>query len=59
MFDNLFDEIETLETLWNYTFLEALAWIGDHLEEYDLPVCIEYREFMRAGATMFAPVENV
>jgi hypothetical protein len=55
VFDNLMDEINTLETAWDMDFLEALAWIGDNLHEYELPVCTEYRAFMRAGADMFAP----
>jgi hypothetical protein len=55
MFDRLTDEMSTIAQWMGAGQLEALIWIGDHLEEYDEDFCRQYRGFMRMGQALFAP----
>jgi hypothetical protein len=59
MYTNLLRETRAIQDAWGYGFLEALQFIIDMEDEYSSEVRRELKQFMRDGAKMFAPAENV
>jgi hypothetical protein len=57
MFNKLFAEIDSICDAFDYGFLEALAYIQMHINEYELDVRSELAVFMGEGAKFFAEVE--
>jgi hypothetical protein len=58
MFVELMDEVDTIrEAFPGFGYLEAIGWIGAHLDSYDVALQRQFREFMGVGAEFFAEVE--
>ena len=57
-FDHLMNEVDHINQIYGYVgALEALIHIRDNIDEYSgTRIEREFREFMRQGARMFAPV---
>ena len=58
-YDNLMAEVDYFRTKHGYGILEALMFISENEEEFSSEVRRELKMFMREGARMFAPVEEV
>lgn len=58
MYKNLLVEAEYIQNAWGYNLLDAIAYIANKEEQYPSEVRRELKEFMFAGAKMFAPVED-
>ena len=58
MFRELMLEVDAIrEAFPGFGYLEAIGWIGAHLESYDTVTQGQFREFMGVGEEFFAPVE--
>ena len=57
-FESLMNEVDCINTSWGYTgVFDALVYIMTNSDEYEgTQVYREFREFMREGRKMFAPV---
>ena len=58
-YGNLMGEVDCIREAWGYTVLEAIIYIQANQDEYvGTKVYNELRQFMAAGAKMFAPIEE-
>ena len=61
-YKNLMEEVEYVRGIFtdmNYGILEALMFINQNRNDYSTTVVRELDMFLREGARMFAPVEEV